>query len=499
MRHDGVDRDGRDKPDETIACRATTEAGSARERGLGGVLDGNAREVGTIDEQRATPRGLECQAAGIGPPAHGVVTHAQQSGTLTDPVTRAWSPIGFHVTIVRLDERHFSAHAAIHSNPRVACDNHTMLDPVRYARQLALPGFGPAELEALGSARVLVIGAGGLGSVVLPQLVGAGVGSGPGGCIGIIDDDVVELSNLHRQTLHGEADLGRSKVDSAAERLVALNGSVTIERHRERFSRENALALLATYDVLVDGSDGFVTRYLAADAAVLAGIPIVWGAVLQYDGQVGVSPAAGPGYRDLFPEPPDPSSVLDCATGGVLPTLCGVIGSIMATQVVALLTGIGETLVGCVTTYDARSGRFRDIAFQHDPHAAPLTGLIDYEAFCGVSGGVSAATPPPADELTALQLAALVSANTAPLLIDVREPWEHDLVAIAGSFPLPLGQLADAVARLPGDRAIVVYCHHGIRSRHALDILASAGVTAQHLIGGIDAWSLQVDPSLERY
>lgn len=378
-----------------------------------------------------------------------------------------------------------------------------MLDPARYARQLALPGFGAAELAALGRARVLVIGAGGLGSVVLPQLVGAGVGAGPGGRIGIVDDDVVELSNLHRQTLHGEGDLGRRKVDSAAERLTALNASTTIVRHAERFSRDTALALLAGYDLLVDGSDGFATRYLAADAAVLARVPLVWGAVLQYDGQVGVSPVGGPGYRDLFPERPDPASVLDCATGGVLPSVCGVIGSIMAAQVVTLLTGIGESLVGRVTTYDARSGRFRELTYRHDPSAAPITALADDSPGNDSPGDDSPGDDDDdevgTDELTAPQLAELLAEAAPPLLLDVREPWEHELAAIAGSQLLPLGQLADGIADLPRDRRIVAYCHHGIRSRHALDLLRAAGLDAQHLVGGIDAWSVQVDPSIARY
>lgn len=377
-----------------------------------------------------------------------------------------------------------------------------MIDPARHARQLALPGFGAEAQESLSRARVLVIGAGGLGSVVLPQLVGAGVATAPEGRIGIIDDDVVELSNLHRQHLHATADLGRLKVDSAAERLRAMDPAVTIVRHPERFTSENALALLADYDVLVDGSDGFVTRYLAADAATLRGIPLVWGAVLQFDGQVGTAPVGGPGYRDLFPAPPDPATVLDCATGGVLPAVCGVIGAIMAAQVVAIVTGAGESLVGRVITYDARSGRFRELAYGRDPEASPVTELIDYERFCGVTGGASAGAVG-GDDLAPTELAALLdrsaTGDAAPLLLDVREPWEHELVALPGSTLIPLGQLPGAIASLPRDRAIVAYCHHGIRSRHALDLLRAAGLDARHLTGGIDAWSTQVDPALERY
>jgi len=387
-----------------------------------------------------------------------------------------------------------------------------MPDASRHARQLALPGFGAAAQDALGRARVLVIGAGGLGSVLLPQLVGSGLATGPGGRLGIVDDDLVELSNLHRQHLHGTADVGRSKVDSAAERLRALDPAVSIVSHRERFTSENALALLADYDLLVDGSDGFATRYLAADAATLRGIPLVWGAVLQYGGQTGACPVGGPGYRDLFPAPPAPDAVLDCATGGVLPSVCGVIGAIMAGQVMTLLTGVGDALIGRVTTYDARTGRFRELPFGHDPQAASVTELIDYEQFCG-----TAPAPPAAEhsagsvEVSAPELARLLEAGTAdgaavgtdrdarPLLLDVREPWEHALTALPGSTLIPLGQLPAAIEALPRDRETIVYCHHGIRSQDALRQLLAAGVPARHLAGGIDAWSRDVDPAVARY
>ncbi|MER3390638.1 MAG: ThiF family adenylyltransferase [Microcella sp.] len=382
-----------------------------------------------------------------------------------------------------------------------------MPDASRHARQLALPGFGVGGQDALARARVLVIGAGGLGSVLLPQLVGAGLATGPAGRLGIIDDDVVEVSNLHRQHLHGTADVGRAKVDSAAERLRALDPAVTIVTHRQRFTSENALDLLADYDLLVDGSDGFATRYLAADAALLRGIPLVWGAVLQYGGQTGVCPVGGPGYRDLFPSPPSPDAVLDCATGGVLPSVCGVIGAIMAGQVVALLTGIGDALVGRVTTYDARTGRFRELPFGHDPHSSPVTELIDYEEFCGATPAASAEGHVTAEgstvELTAPELARLLDASVAapdrPLLLDVREPWEHELTALPDSTLVPLGQLPAAIDALPRDRETIVYCHHGIRSQDALRQLLAAGIPARHLVGGIDAWSREVDPAIARY
>ncbi len=372
-----------------------------------------------------------------------------------------------------------------------------MVDPTRHARQLVLPGFGETAQRALTTARVLVIGAGGLGSAVLPQLVGAGVATAEGGRLGIIDDDVVALSNLHRQHLHTTADLGRLKVESAAERMLALDPAVRLTLYRDRFRAETALALLADYDLLVDGSDGFATRYLAADAAALRGIPLVWGSVLQFDGQVGVAPVGGPGFRDLFPQPPT-GEVLDCATGGVLPVVCGVIGSLMAAQVIALITGVGTPLIGRVTTYNARTGRLREVAYGHDPEARTVTELTDAELEPRTEPDPG---PKPA-EILPRELAAVLERTderAAPLLLDVREPWEFELVALPGAQLAPLGQLTDMLDALPRDRTIIAYCHHGIRSQHALQILRAAGFDARHLVGGIDAWASEVDPAMPRY
>ncbi len=381
-----------------------------------------------------------------------------------------------------------------------------MIDAALYARQLALPGFEPRSQQSLAAARVLVIGAGGLGSAVLPALAAAGVGT-----IGIIDDDVVERSNLHRQTVHTAADVGRRKVDSAAERLLALAPHAAVIRHVERFAGPTALALAGDYDLLVDGSDTFATRYLADDVAVLAGIPLVWGAVLAYGGQAGVGRlAGGPGYRDLFPSPPPPETVVDCARGGVLPTVCGVIGSIMATEVLKIITGIGSPLAGRVTTYDALTGAFRELAYEADPAAEPITGLIDYAAFCGLgpAGSTSAETGPDSDsdddrdELTAPELAARLAAPGAAeevQLVDVREEWEFAIGSIPGALLMPLGRLTDELAGLDPARPVIAYCHHGIRSRTALRLLRDAGFRAQHLAGGIEAWSVQVDPAVARY
>jgi adenylyltransferase/sulfurtransferase len=348
----------------------------------------------------------------------------------------------------------------------------------RYSRQLALPGFGVAAQRRLGAARVLVIGAGGLGSTVIPALAAAGVGT-----VGIIDDDRVELSNLHRQVMH-VGRVGESKATSAAATVESLGvAAVTVS---ERLTSANALELLSDYDLVVDGSDNFPTRYLANDAAELAGIPLVWGAVSQYGGQAGIS-WGGTSYRDLFPVPPPPGSVPSCEVGGVLPTTVAAIGSIMATEAIKLLTGIGHPLTGRVTTYDALSGAFREIPYARDPEAAPVTGLIDYDLFCGVSTRSTTA------EITPAELAT----RDDVLLVDVREPWEAAIASIPGSVLVPLGTLSEA--ELDGGKPIVVYCHHGVRSATARDLLAERGIPTTSLAGGIDAWARAVDPSMARY
>ena len=356
--------------------------------------------------------------------------------------------------------------------------------PDRYARQRILPGFGNPAQAALTKARVLVIGAGGLGSTVIPALAAAGVGT-----LGIVDDDTVELSNLHRQLVHGIADVGASKVSSAASTVRALDPATTVIEVDARLTRDNALELFAQYDLVLDGSDNFATRYLTNDAAILAGLPLVWGAVSQYGGQAGVAwHAKGPTYRDLFPSPPPPGSVLSCAVGGVLPTVCAVIGSIMATEAIKILTGVGEPLLGRVTTFDALTGLFREIGYDRDPEGSPITKLIDYEAFCGVADGISPA-----------ELATLLEAGP-PLLLDVRETWEAEIAVLPGAVVIPFGSLASVVGSLDAHAATVVYCHHGTRSAAALAMLREKGFTAaRHLEGGIDAWSREIDPGLARY
>lgn len=350
----------------------------------------------------------------------------------------------------------------------------------RYSRQIALPGFGAEAQRKLEHARVLVIGAGGLGSTVIPTLAGAGVGT-----LGIIDDDRVETSNLHRQHIHGTADVGRSKTASAADTVAALNPATIVVAREDRLTASNALQIFADYDLVIDGSDNFVTRYLANDAAVLAGIPLVWGSVSQFGGQASVSGVdGGPTYRDLFPVAPRPGSVLSCEAGGVLPTTVGVIGSIVAGEAIKILTGVGEPLSGRVTLYDALSGAFREVEYAADPTAAAITRLVDYEAFCGL------------DTVTAAELAARDDEFT---LLDVREPWEAEIASLPGAILVPLGILAEHLDAIDIDVPVIVYCHHGVRSASARQLLSDHGYTASHLAGGIDAWARDIDATLARY
>jgi molybdopterin/thiamine biosynthesis adenylyltransferase/rhodanese-related sulfurtransferase len=377
----------------------------------------------------------------------------------------------------------------------------TPVDPRRYARQIALPGFGLAGQRALADARVLVIGAGGLGSTVIPALAAAGVGT-----IGIVDDDRVELSNLHRQYIHGHSDVGTPKVVSAANSAHAIDAASRIVAIEARLSADNALAIFADYDLVLDGSDNFPTRYLANDAAAISGIPVVWGAVSQYAGQVGVAWAAkGPQYRDLFPTPPPAGSVLSCEQGGVFPTVVAVIGGLMAGEALKVLTGSGTPLLGRVTTFDALTGGFRELAYERDPSASSITELIDYDAFCGVApdrttSQHSESEPTMSDTITPADLSAEIERGEDLVLLDVREPWEAEIASLPGSMLVPLGSLESVIDKLDPAENFVVYCHHGMRSEQALRVLQQRGFDhARHLSGGIDAWSRDVDGDVARY
>ena len=345
---------------------------------------------------------------------------------------------------------------------------------VRAQRQILLPGFGELAQRRLAAARVLVIGAGGLGSASVPYLAGAGVGT-----IGIVDDDRVELSNLHRQVAHGTADLGRAKAASLADAVRALDPGVRVEARELRLTAANALEVLRGYDLVIDGSDNFPTRYLVADAAELLGLPLVWGSILQYHGQVGVSwRPRHPGYRDLFPAPPLPEDVVDCGTGGVLPGLCGTVGSLLATEALKLITGIGEPLIGRVLVYDALAARTRELRFAADPTAEPVTGLIDYERFC--------AGPDAPPGIAASDLAELLAAGETLRLLDVRTPEERARLRIRGSEALPPAELEAGSAAVEGP--VTVYCERDPRSIRAARVLIERGSTeVRFLRGGIRA------------
>ncbi|GLU90854.1 ThiF family adenylyltransferase [Agromyces sp. NBRC 114283] len=355
----------------------------------------------------------------------------------------------------------------------------------RHSRQLMLPGYGEDAQRRLAAARVLVIGAGGLGSAVVPALAGSGIGT-----IGIADDDDVELSNLPRQLSHGVADLGRPKVDSLADTVAAIDPECRVVRHRVRLTAANLPGILADYDLVVDGSDNFPTRYLANDAAHLAGVPLVWGAILRFQGQLGVAwRGHGPGYRDLFPTPPAPGDVPSCELGGVLPTLCLTIGAMLASEVVKLVTGIGEPLLGRVLSYDALSGRSREIAYGADPDAAEITGLVDYERFCGLPPREASADAAAA-AISAAELLRRLRAGEALRLLDVREPGEAELRRIAGSELVPLGELLGGAEPAAAPGPLVVYCELGMRSARAAAALTARGhADVVSLDGGLDRFA----------
>jgi sulfur-carrier protein adenylyltransferase/sulfurtransferase len=375
----------------------------------------------------------------------------------------------------------------------------------RYHRHLILPTVGEEGQRRLKAAHVLLVGAGGLGSPAALYLTAAGVGH-----IGIVDADEVELSNLQRQVLHGTRDVGRAKVTSARERLRDLNPHVSVVTHHTRLTSANAMELLRDYDVVLDGSDNFPTRYLISDASILLGIPNVYGSVTRFEGQASVfGVEGGPCYRCLFPEPPPPGLVTDCAEGGVFGVLPGMIGIIQATDVIKLLTRIGEPLVGRLLLVDALRMEFHTIALQKNPDCPAcgtreLTSLTDYDAFCGVPTVEMTPTleleDEWSDEITPLRLAARLQNGSSPAVVDVREPYEWAIGRIPGARLVPLDSLPQAVPSPERDAELVVYCHHGVRSAAAVTWLRDQGFTrVRNLVGGIDRWSIEVDPSLRRY
>ena len=371
----------------------------------------------------------------------------------------------------------------------------------RYSRHLIIPDVAMTGQKRLKNARVLAVGAGGLGSPVLMYLAAAGVGT-----LGVIDFDVVDESNLQRQIIHRQSDVGRLKAESARDAIKEVNPHVRVRLHTERLDSSNALDIFAGYDLIVDGTDNFATRYLVNDACVLLGKPYVWGSIYRFDGQASVFWAEyGPCYRCLYPEPPPPGMVPSCAEGGVLGVLCGSIGSIQATEAVKVLTGTGEPLVGRLLVYDALEMAFRDIKVRKDPECPicgknpTITELQDYDAFCGVISD-EAMQAAQGSTLTASELAEMQQRGEQFLLVDVREPAEFEIVRIPDSMLIPKGELPSRMSELPLDRPVILYCKTGVRSAESLAVLKAAGFsTAKHVQGGVTAWSLQVDRSLPIY
>ena len=367
----------------------------------------------------------------------------------------------------------------------------------RYTRHLALPEVGITGQQKLKASRVLLIGAGGLGSPMALYLVAAGIGT-----IGLIDYDVVDPSNLQRQILYTENSVGRSKLSEAKEKLEALNTNIKIVTHEEKLTKENALSIFSGYDIIADGSDNFPTRYLVNDVCVLLGIPYIFGSILRFSGQVSIFAAKnGPCYRCLYPEPPDPEIVPNCNEDGVLGVLPGVIGTLMATEVLKNILKIGKPLVGRLLMYDALDMNFREIAVKKNPDC-PICGnhpsikeLIDYDEFCnGRSSEINNRT----DDITVEEYAAF-RIKKDHVLLDVREPYEFEIANLGGML-IPLSQLPNRLNELPANKEIIVLCHHGIRSRRGMNILKAEGFDrVRNLKGGINAWSKKIDPALKSY
>jgi molybdopterin/thiamine biosynthesis adenylyltransferase/rhodanese-related sulfurtransferase len=373
----------------------------------------------------------------------------------------------------------------------------TVDEVARYSRHLIIPDVGVPGQKRLKNAKVLIVGAGGLGSPALLYLAAAGVGT-----LGIVDFDVVDESNLQRQVIHGVSDIGKLKAQSAKESIAEINPHVNVVLHTERLDSDNALDVFRPYDLILDGTDNFATRYLVNDACVLLGKPYVWGSIYRFEGQVSVFwNEHGPNYRDLYPEPPPPGMVPSCAEGGVLGVLCASIGSIMVTEAIKLITGIGETLLGRLMVYDALEMTYRTIKVRKDPAGEPITELIDYDAFCGfVSDDAQRAAA--GSTITATELKEMLDAGKDPYLVDVREPVEFEIVKIPGGVLIPKDRIlsGEALAELPQDKPLVLYCRTGVRSAEALAAVKAAGFKdAVHVQGGVTAWATQVDPSLPTY
>lgn len=371
----------------------------------------------------------------------------------------------------------------------------------RYSRHLILPDVGLDGQRKLKAGRILLIGAGGLGSPLALYLAAAGVGT-----LGLVDFDVVDVSNLQRQVLHGTKDIGRPKLESARDRIHDVNPHVHVEAYETRLTSENALDIIRDYDVVIDGTDNFATRYLTNDACVLLGKPNVYGSIFRFEGQASVfALEEGPCYRCLFPEPPPPGLVPSCAEGGVLGVLPGLVGTIQATEGIKLILGVGEPLVGRLLLIDALTMQFRTVRLRKDPNCPAcgtheITELIDYDQFCGVTTESNATNPNEIPEITPTELSARLARGDDIDLIDVREPYELDIARIPNVRLIPLGTLSEALPTLDNSRETVVICRTGARSGRAVRQLKQAGFRrVWNLAGGIHRWADDVDPSLPKY
>jgi sulfur-carrier protein adenylyltransferase/sulfurtransferase len=377
----------------------------------------------------------------------------------------------------------------------------------RYSRHLIIPDVGMQGQKRLKNSKVLVIGAGGLGSPALLYLAAAGVGT-----LGVIDFDTVDESNLQRQIIHGQSDVGKPKAQSAKESVHEVNPLVKVVIHPERLDNDNVLEIFSAYDLIVDGTDNFATRYLVNDAAVLLGKPYVWGSIYRFDGQASVFWAEhGPCYRCLYPEPPPPGMVPSCAEGGVLGVLCASVGAIQVTEAIKLLTGIGEPLLGSLMIYDALEMEYRKLPVRKDPNCAicgdspTVTELLDYESFCGTVSDAAAEAAADAT-ISVTTLAAWLKERAEGTrefeLIDVREPNEYEINRIPGSVLVPKNEflLGTALEQLPQDKPVVLYCKSGVRSAEVLAVVKGAGlIESVHVGGGVSAWVNQVDPAQPSY
>lgn len=379
----------------------------------------------------------------------------------------------------------------------------------RYSRHILLDQIGVEGQRRLAASRVLVIGAGGLGSPAALYLAASGIGT-----LGLVDFDRVEEHNLQRQLLHTQSSVGRPKVESAARRLAEINPFIRVRTHSERVTAENALTLFNEYDLIVDGSDNFSTRYLNNDAAFLAKKPLVYASVFKFEGQLSVFAPhlGGPCYRCLFPEPPEPGTVPNCGEAGVLGALCGVVGSWQALEAIKLIAGFGEPLIGTLLNYDGLSQRCQRISLPRDPNCAlcgahPRLTRLDASAYdfsCAPVRGAATSPQPTMDdyplEISVQNAKRLIDAGEGVHVLDVRETYEREIGHIKGSEHIPLRQIPEYVGSLPRDRQLLIYCHHGNRSMRATEFLRARGFSAvTNIAGGIDAWSQEIDPSVRRY